>query len=104
MSQNLLRKLKVVQSSVLAGTVADFGICRLADIEWWSDEELVLDNIFSLWPDYSGSLSFPVPAPESSNFTRCTAFTWLLKWQGDYGELRKSLLNFCIEYLEESMK
>lgn len=46
------------------------------------------------WPKHSGCYAMPVPTPSLEG--------WVLthKWEGEYGELRRELLQFLIEELE----
>ncbi len=57
-------------------------------------------RLFRLWPKYSGSIDYPIPGSYQ-------AFWFAQKygsmWSGEYGKLRKELLNFMIEQLEKEL-
>lgn len=64
------------------------------------DEEK-LKQVFVKWPKFSGDIEYPVP----SSTDGCTPreqydFTDNV-WEGDYGDLRKELLQFCIDELSK---
>lgn len=59
-----------------------------------------LRRLFKLWPKFSGQSVFPVPG----GFTAfCRAAGTKYMWSGEYGQLRKELLNFMIEQLEKEL-
>lgn len=59
-----------------------------------------LRRLFGLWPKFSGNSTFPVPGGEEA--FRLAAGTKRM-WSGEYGQLRKELLNFMIEQLEKEL-
>lgn len=68
----------------------------------------ILRSLFTEWPKYSGYPRHPVPsvtpdltAPEQFNRV---ALSWASFWEGEYGELRKELLQFCIDTLTKELK
>lgn len=50
------------------------------------------------WSKFSGNTVYPVPTPDH---TDPNSFYWKIdnKWEGDYGEVRKELLQWCIEQI-----
>ncbi|ASD52157.1 hypothetical protein KNT64_gp205 [Pseudomonas phage PspYZU05] len=59
---------------------------------------VILTDIFPKWPKFSGRLNFPVPSIDECN--PGAAFVYNDKWKGEYGDLRKELLDFLIEELD----
>ena len=56
-----------------------------------------LKRLFALWPKFSGCAVYPVPGSGA-------AFSLQPRlWSGEYGKLRKELLNFMIEQLEKEL-
>lgn len=95
------------------------GICSNLDWQLWMafgsgvDHESYLGNgelassiipdLSQKWPKFSGFPAYPVPVPEGSNplYTCMEMYDSVLnKWEGEYGELRRELLQFLIEELE----
>ena len=76
--------------------IARSGICALAN--------LPLDDVekFVGWKHYSGYLFAPVPDPETTG-TEAAVIIFSTShyngemWVGDYGALRKDLLNYMVE-------
>lgn len=68
----------------------------------------VITELSKKWPKFSGIPSHPVPVPDSllNNYRKSGIpsveiyDTVLNKWVGEYGELRRELLDFLIEELE----
>lgn len=68
----------------------------------------LINELSKKWPKFSGIPSYPVPVPDSlkPHYARegipCEAIydSQLNKWEGEYGELRRELLQFLIEELE----
>lgn len=59
-----------------------------------------LQRLFSLWPKYSGDQTFPIPG----GYVAYQSAAWsTAMWSGEYGALRKELLNFMIEQLEKEL-
>lgn len=58
-----------------------------------------------LWPHFSGDPYFPVPCPDRSLDPK-EAYAVQNKWEGEYGDLRRNLLEFVRDHatgvLEES--
>lgn len=83
----------------------DQGICSAFDLiaermnfDVSVDSDL-LDSYWHMWDKWSGSYQFPVPHPKMKH--ECiTAFHTLPKWEGEYGELRKELLETLIKIIE----
>ena len=59
-----------------------------------------LKRLFALWPKFSGCAVYPVPGSGVA-FSRAVSSKRL--WSGEYGQLRKELLNFMIEQLEKEL-
>lgn len=59
-----------------------------------------LKRLFALWPKFSGCAVYPVPGSGVA-FSRAVSSKSL--WSGEYGRLRKELLNFMIEQLEREL-
>lgn len=84
------------------------GICMNIDME--IDEStggLPLEEVFDIrgkvrekfselaqkWPQFSGNFDYPVPSPYA-DYSAEYAYHCRMKWIGEYGELRRSLLHF----------
>ncbi|ASD52153.1 hypothetical protein KNT64_gp201 [Pseudomonas phage PspYZU05] len=70
-------------------------------------DKIVMNELFTKWPKHSGNILFPVPPPHNNTIEESEhpmgayeAFSTCHLWEGEYGELRKELLDFCIGYLE----
>ena len=59
-----------------------------------------LKRLFALWPKFSGCAVYPVPG---SGVAYSRAVSSRRLWSGEYGRLRKELLNFMIEQLEKEL-
>ena len=57
-------------------------------------------RLFALWPKFSGRLVYPIPG---AGATYWAAQAHRTMWSGEYGNLRKELLNFMIEQLEKEL-
>ena len=63
----------------------------------------MMATLWGDWPNFSGNIDFPVPweraTPEYPAQRRAPyyAFREKNKWTGEYGELRRELLDFLIE-------
>lgn len=75
------------------------GICWLLEDCACTD---IRQELFASWERNSGSLLFPVPSTKSS-YDPADAFEHLPKWRGEYGSLRKQLLQHCIDSLKEEI-
>ena len=64
------------------------------------DKSEDLRRLFRLWPKFSGCAVYPVPGSGAA-FSRAVSTKRL--WSGEYGKLRKELLNFMIEQLEKEL-
>lgn len=68
------------------------------------DLENIRDIIFKEWPNYSGDIRYPVPSLfpliSSENLYYHTDNMWI----GEYGDLRKELLQFMIDSLKLALK
>ena len=108
-ANQLLGALKALQVSPAEPTM---GICGNLDYKLASELGAKMTDYFileedlgistyqwvgetsQLWPKWSGHYVMPVPTPSLEG--------WVLthKWEGEYGELRRELLQFLIEELE----
>lgn len=107
----LLQILKAVAVSPNKNT----GICdnvRFKTFEIYHnytlDEELgaELDRLMALWPKFSGSVVFPVVHPTEPSPVKAYDLAKVCGelWSGEYGELRKELLQFCIDTLTKELE
>ena len=79
------------------------GICRKFDCYYLGDAtygHFELRRLFRLWPKYSGDIVYPVPGGHEAFWS---AVRYETTWSGEYGKLRKELLNFMIEQLEKEL-
>ena len=79
------------------------GICGEFDYYYLGDAtygRFELRRLFRLWPKYSVDIVYPVPGGHVAY--RSAAGTKFM-WSGEYGKLRKELLNFMIEQLEKEL-
>ena len=106
--QDLLQALKEVQESPWhTSTICTNVRGRLsAQYQRNISQELedTLESLFVKWPKYSGIPSHPVPSVTlgltALDQFDTVALSWASFWEGEYGELRKELLQFCIAQLE----
>lgn len=89
----LLEQLKELKTN--GPKYLEFGICSNVD-----DDPCELFELFEKWPEFSGSIDYPVPHPTLNPIDAYNGFADL--WIGEYGEARKRLLDFCITELEKS--
>ncbi len=100
-NEKLLNALKIIQTKVQNGNVlSSQGICT--DVyELLGDKSIMetLSSIMAKWPAHSGSLEYPIPSthPKLNYFE----IYWSTDnyWIGQYGQLRRELLHFCINEL-----
>lgn len=83
-----------------AGTYPS-GICGMlhdqaGGEDWW----LVLTDLFKTWEKFSGVEAYPVPST-NLNDSPNGAFKTEPRWTGEYGQLRRELLQHCIATLEQ---
>lgn len=98
----LLEALKKLQAK--GYTKSREGICGHIEFMYDVDCSFYMDlyKIFKHWPKFSGMLHYPVPAAYYDNPK--TEFTETDNlWQGAYGDLRKELLQFCIDELSKEV-
>ena len=96
------------------------GICSYArfslasDLDGYGQVDAILKPIFRKWPKYSGNSWYPVPHPCQNEYADEDDIRYLAEqafedeyaddmWTGEYGELRKELLAFCIEQLGKEL-
>lgn len=60
-----------------------------------------LTSLFMSWPKYSGNSAYPVPHPDCESDCAYNATTMM--WEGAYGDLRRELLDHCINELEKEL-
>lgn len=72
--------------------------------------EIIVDSTKLIWPDwehFSGSISYPVPAPVGDcspmRYFHHISLSLEDKWKGAYGEKRKELLSFLIKSFKEKI-
>lgn len=90
------------------GEVYDFRFSRLdgicGNLQYLSDERYwcssYMRTLYSEWPKFSGTEEYPVPAQGMDGYD---AYDFLPLWTGDYGQLRKELLQFCIDNVDPSL-
>lgn len=70
--------------------------------------EALLTIFFETWPKFSGNIAFPVPDFRSDwdRYSRAGVIFWECYdyWSGEYGDLRKELLQFMIDSLKLALK
>jgi hypothetical protein len=86
----------------------DAGICSNCDVEEDPSAELLLQQLFQQWAEFSGSLAYPVrehPHHVSCKepFVDAEAYRNSKKYEGFAGSSRMRLINFCIRKLEEEL-
>lgn len=95
----------------------DFGIClnvehyvyKAQNIEFpagvYRYVHQVMCDLFRMWPKYSGVVDYPVPDPERDRDIDPEDMFWETKdyWVGEYGVLRKELLDFMINEIENTI-
>lgn len=70
------------------------------DQDYW---DVVKHDLFRKWPEFSGSLTYPVPNKFLWVFTKDPGDSYrdtIDMWVGSYGRARLRLLNFLIKELE----
>lgn len=95
----LLERLKTIRR--FGPRRREFGICMNAN----NASEML--RIAPKWKHYSGSTYYPVPDPKNMDKKWRAEDKYLHTckkgdmWTGEYGRLRRDLLDFCIETLEK---
>jgi len=82
-------------------TIGQLGICTQTAPALSTEEQALLKWVMTQWSKHSGDLHYPVPHPEhtpTAGFDSASSNG--LMWDGEYGELCRELLQFCIEYFE----
>ena len=62
--------------------------------------EGILREAFMAWPKFSGDIDYPVPSTTKGVSAKEMYLCTPNKWEGEYGQLRFELLEFCIGYLQ----
>lgn len=100
-----LRELR--NSLNCVSTIHKSGICHGA---WVHDSEIVygflafdvMSHAMTKWPKYSGELGYPVPGVDGLGAEYVyDAVEGCNMYEGEYGQLRRELLDFLIEYLSD---
>ncbi|QJT71819.1 hypothetical protein TH1_137 [Shewanella phage Thanatos-1] len=60
-------------------------------------------ELYSTWPKFSGNFSYPVPSPKGDVHPSKVYWSDTPKWTGEYGDLRKELLDHSIKLLESNL-
>lgn len=100
MSQLLLSAL--IQIKEQGPRAIEHGICDNVEFvveEGYSTFGPILKRLFKSWPEYSGSLTFPVKHPDKTPHDGFINSYNL--WEGEYGAARKRLLTYLIENLQQ---
>jgi hypothetical protein len=100
MSIELLDALRRLRTEGPFSTYA--GICGNLPINSYQDEGVRLSALFRSWPKFSGSLTYPVPGV--GDMSPHEAFVRIPNvWNGEYGALRRELLDHCINELAKEL-
>ena len=101
MSLTLLKALRRLRDDGPEDTWA--GICGNLPYPVHSDHIERLDALFKSWPKFSGDSAFPVPGVDG--MTPLCAFAYIPNcWEGEYGALRRELLDHCINELAKELE
>lgn len=110
MTITLLEALKNLQSPDF-DLDTDTGICwnvsrqifdgQIFDGQIVKSYKKQLTGIFQKWPKYSGNADYPVTSTDKCADEEMMYNSVQNLWIDDYGDLRKELLQFCIDYLEK---
>lgn len=103
----LLQVLRKLKRDLDEGVYPKSGICKYIIYHVAFHREcLEIANIFKsiakAWPKNSNKTGFPVPGT-GDECDPSRAYQNLHKWDGEYGALRRELLDFCISTLEERL-
>ncbi len=101
---NLHEALKIVKEQVETGTARPYrAICvalEKLELDTFVPVADQLQPLFERWPKYSGMGGYPVPSPVSK-FGAAEMYYYALEeslmWTGEYGDLRRELLDFLLE-------
>lgn len=102
---SLIIELEKLRNNVNSeGFNTDIGICGQLFIP--HEDWVLLNNIFTKWPKFSGVLSYPIPLSGTSPEAAYTTYS-IRRWNmwdktEEYGKLRHELLDFCISYLRQA--
>lgn len=98
MQGTLLERLRTLRDAGPTGRHAGIG-GNLGRLDERDEEQL--DVLFQSWPKFSGSVAYPVPGV--AGMTPDVAFIHIRDvWEGEYGDLRRELLDHCIAELEDA--
>jgi len=62
----------------------------------------ILNRLFRSWPKFSGDAHYPVPSG-IERVSAQSAYYQYAKWTGNYGKMRRKLLDHCINELEKEL-
>lgn len=106
---SLCESLKQLKRDLSHQYTAEASICYHLSEHWHYKEtsqgDDLLRHLFRTWPEGSGNIWYPVPAPEGATngpeaaFYQYAGFTG--RWTGTYGESRRRLLDWMIQTLEQ---
>lgn len=112
----LTARLHQVNANSLSNYDRTRGICAFVDdgFEDAPNEEYgcavgILSAGFRAWPKFSGNTVFPVPSPREPRSKKDEKYApgnaWIDthdKWAGNYGESRRELLEFLVNFTAKS--
>lgn len=96
------RELEEVRDTVSRWWYPYFGIDRKVGICGRLSDASHISQFFKYWDRYSGDPNFPVPYTDNK-VSPIRAYTEKPLWRGQYGKLRKELLDFCIQKVTEEL-
>lgn len=97
------RELEEVRDTVSRWWYPYFGIDRKVGICGRLSDASHISQFFKYWDHYSGDPYFPVPYT-NNKVSSIRAYNEKPLWRGQYGELRKELLEFCIQKVTEELR
>jgi len=105
MTISLLTALHILRGQIENGDYPRYGICKAVDTivdEPFIEYDRDLQLLWVDWPQYSGDKQYPIPDPYGDQPE--SFFGYLCDenrlWQDDQLVLRTSLVDFCINKLE----
>jgi len=84
------------------------GICLIMKNDFGDKALDLIKKKFRDWPEFSGELNYPVPAPEHMMITAFEAFEAFVLmgldlWSGEYGAARRRLCGFLAQKIREEI-
>lgn len=98
-AQRMLELAEDLRARVAAGEVVLHGLCGEIGVGPYREE------LFTTWPEFTGCLTFPVPAPKGTQLGRYETLQEAAymrardMYSGEYGAARMRLLDHIIETL-----